>query len=99
MAVFTVTQHPTASEPVVIDAEAAVAGITLRFSGSVTVNPGDTEVRTPILMSDVNLPHSIQKVDPLAVNWFQTPCDLARGSAGSSTNTLYITLNAPTKSP
>lgn len=99
VAVFEVTQQPTTSESVTVDAEAVVASTTLRFSSSVTVRPSDTEVTTPSLMSDVNLPNTILQVDPLTLNWFQTPCDIARYPAGSSTNTLYITLNTPTKSP
>jgi hypothetical protein len=99
VAVFTVTQQPTTSESVTIDAEAVVAGTALQFHGSVTVNSSDTEVTTPSFMSDVNLPNTILKVDPLTIDWFQTPCDVARHPAGSSTNTLYITLDTPTKSP
>jgi len=98
VAVFNVTQQPTASESVTIDAEAVVAGTTLRFRSSVTVNPSDTEVTTSSLMSDVNLPNTILKVDPLTINWFQTPCDVARRPAGSSANTFYITLDTPTTS-
>ncbi len=99
MAVFDVVQHPTAAESVSIDAEAVIAGTTLRFRGSVTVNPSDTEVTTATLASDADLPDTVLKVDPFTIAWFQTPCDVARHPAGSSTNTLYITLAAPTTAP
>lgn len=98
-AVFDVTQQPTASESVTVDAQTTIRGTTLRFRGDVTVRPSDTEVTTPRLESDVALPNTILKVDPLSLDWFQTPCDVARHSAGTSGNTLYVTLDTPTKSP
>ena len=98
-AIFEVTQKPVTSELVALDAEVTVNGTMLRFRCDVTVGPSDTEVTTARLASDVELPNTILKVDPLTLNWFQTPSDMARHAAGSSTNTLYVTRDVPTKSP
>lgn len=98
-AVFQVTQQPTAAEAVAVDAVADVDGTRLQFSGSVNVGPADSEVTTAVLSSDVAVPDRILKVAPLQLDWFQTPCDIPRTSAGTSTNPLYVTLAAPTTAP
>jgi hypothetical protein len=98
-AVFNVTQHPTGTENVRLDAEAPIDGTTLRFQGDVSVSPSATEVTTAVLESDVEVPNRILKVDPLTIQWFQTPVDIARTGAGSSHSPLYVTLAAPQKVP
>lgn len=100
VAVFTVTQQPTGAETVKIDAVAVVHfDCTLKFSGKVDVTPSSTMVSTELMVSDVPLPNAIHRVEPLTINWFQTPVDKARHPAGSSANTLYLTLNTPTTTP
>jgi len=98
-AVFEVTQQPTGAESVAVDGEVTLAGTTLKWAGSVSVSPSDTEVSLSTTTSDVALPDKIAKADPLTVEWKQTPVDVARMGAGSSASPLYVTLDTPKKSP
>lgn len=93
-ATFKVTP-PCRTEAVAVRAKATFGPATLEWEGTVSVNPGDTEAKIT-LASKQPLADEIGCFDANDIVWEMNP--VARGwvAAGSSRNTLYVTLGDPT---
>jgi len=96
---FRVTTQPSGAEAVQVRGTATLGAATLQWTGSVNVAPGDNEVTTPTLTSNVPLPNQIGCFDPANITWEFNPAGAGWAGGGSSGNTLYVTLGDPAGTP
>jgi hypothetical protein len=71
----------------------------LEWSGTITCNPGDTEVDTAELTSSGPLPNEVGCFDTANIEFYAASPGEAMSSAGTSRNTLYVTLDDPSGTP
>lgn len=95
---FRVTTHPSATETVQVQGRSTLGSATLQWTGSVNVAPGDNEATTATLTS-TPLPNQIDCFDPATITWQMNPAGAGWASAGSSANTIYVTLGDPAGTP
>lgn len=93
-ATFKVTP-PCRTEAVEVRAKATFGPAALEWQGSVSVNPGDTEAKIS-LVSKQPLADEIGCFDLSDIVWEMNPAARGWAAAGSSRNTLYVTLGDPT---
>jgi hypothetical protein len=92
---FEVTAWPTQTETVEVRAKAAWGSVVMNWTGSVTVSPSSQDVQASQLTSDVPLPNCVDCVDPFETAWEMNPAGQGWGSAGTTSNVLYVVLADP----
>lgn len=88
---------PSLAEPVEISAKVKFGSASLEWTGTVSVNPGDTQV-TLNLTSNHALPNEVGRFESDIV-WRIKPKGQAGAAAGTSRNLLYVTLGNPSGTP
>jgi len=72
-ATFSVVRAPTAAESVEIGGQCNIGGATLEWRASVTVQPADKTIVSPVMTSSANLPNHVACYDPLIIAWEINP--------------------------
>ncbi len=85
-------------ESVEIKGKATFGSATLEWSGSTTVNPGDTEV-TASMTSNSPLPNAVGIFETTDITWQMNPCGKGWSGAGTTRNVVYVTLGDPSGTP
>lgn len=87
-----------AGETVDVKGNATFGGQSLEWTGTVTVNPGDTDVSIS-LTSNNTLPNQIGIFETTDITWQMNPCSKGWSAAGVTRNVTYVTLGDPSGSP
>jgi len=87
-----------AGETVEITGTATMGAASLKWTKTVTVNPGDKEV-TAWMSSDNPLPNAVGIFENSTISWQMNPCNKGSSSAGSTLNLIYVTLADPSGTP
>jgi hypothetical protein len=95
---FAVDVQPSVTEPVEVSAKAKFGSASLEWTGTATVNSGDTQV-TLTLASDNALPNEVGRFETSDITWRMKPKGQAAASAGTSRNLVYVTLGNPAGTP
>lgn len=95
---FTVDVQPSLAETVEVSAKAKFGAASLKWTGTVTVNPGDAQVALS-LASDHALPNEVGRFETSDIAWSMKPKGQAAAAAGTSRNLLYVTLGNPSGTP
>jgi len=98
-AVFNVTTKPSSRETVKIKGSATFDGVTLEWTGKVTVNPSDDQVGNVRMKSNNKLPNQVAYHDTVAITWQMNPANTGWSGAGNSDHLFYITLGDPSGTP
>ena len=99
-ATFDVLLGPTSGEDVSIRARMDLGGgAVLEWNGSVHVGVDQTEVTTSEMPSSGPLPNQVACFDPAGIEFFASPPGEPFGSAGTSSNGLYVVLGDPSGTP
>ena len=99
-ATFDVLLGPTSGEDVAIRARMDLGGgAALEWNGSVHVGVDETEVTTSEMPSSGPLPNQVACFDPAGIEFFASPPGEPFGSAGTSSNGLYVVLGDPSGTP
>lgn len=91
-----VTQKPSAADAVDVRGRATLGPAQLEWNGSVTVNPGDSEVSVAGMVSTGTLPNRVTFFDPGSIDWESNAAMTGWKSAGRTSHTIYVVLGAPT---
>ncbi len=93
-----VTEAPTETETVRVQANLNLPGVAARLEGTVTVNPGDAAVVLGAAVATQPLPDEVLCVDGWSVQWQAIDSDDSTWrDAGQSSQPLYALLGAPTQ--
>ncbi len=93
---FTVTTQPCkGAESVQIQGTGVFGSVTLEWTGTTTVNPGDIEVSVS-LTSNQPLPNAVDLFESSPITWSMNPCNCGSNSAGTTNTVVYVTLGDPT---
>jgi hypothetical protein len=87
-----------AGETVEVKGNATFGAASLEWTGTLTVNPGDTEASTT-LTSNNKLPNEIGIFESTDIHWQMNPCSAGWRPAGTTRNVVYVTLGDPSGSP
>ena len=98
-ATFSVVRAPTAAESVEIGGQCNIGGATLEWRASVTVQPADKTIVSPVMTSSANLPDHVACYDPLIIAWEINPANQGWISVGDSRHVFYVTLADPSGTP
>ena len=94
VAKFKVTVQPCRAESVDVKGSATFGSVALQWTGSITVNPSDSEVSVA-LSSDNPLENKVGIFESSDITWQMRPSNQSFSSAGTTRNTVYVTLNNP----
>ncbi len=95
---FKVTTAPCRAEAVAVKGSATFGSASLEWTGTVTVNPGDTEVSVS-LTSNNPLPNAVGIFEASDISWQMNPVSKGWAAAGATRNVLYVTLDNPSGTP
>jgi len=95
---FKVSTAPCQAESVAIKGTASFGSASLEWTGSVTVNPGDTEVSVS-LTSNNAAGSTVGIFESSDISWQMNPGNLGFAAAGTTRNVLYVTLGDPSGTP
>jgi hypothetical protein len=97
---FRVSTVPTETETVKVEGQATVAGVAMKWAGTVQVKPGDATVKLGKLVADKALPAGVGCDDAFTITWRMKDVDDATWlDAGKSVSPLYVTLAKPAVTP
>jgi hypothetical protein len=96
---FRITKQPSAGESVLIRATATFGSVTLQWSGTVSVSPGDTEATLPMTASSGPLADQVDCFDASPIQWEMNPASQGWSGAGETRNIVYVTLADPSATP
>jgi hypothetical protein len=91
---FKVTTAPCRTESVDIKGTATFGSASLQWTGSVSVNPGDTAASVA-LASDSPLENKVGLFESTDIAWQMKPPNQGFSAAGTTRNVLYVTLDNP----
>jgi hypothetical protein len=95
---FKVTTRPCQPELVEVKGSASFGPTSLEWTGSKTVNPGDSEV-TYTLSSNNPLANEVGIFESSDISWQMRPPGQGWVAAGTTHNVLYVTLGNPSGTP
>lgn len=95
---FSVKTAPCRSESVAVKGTAKFGSASLEWTGTVTVNPGDSDV-TVSLTSNSPLANEVGIFESSDIRWIMNPSNQGWSAAGATRNVLYVTLGDPSGAP